>query len=60
MVLSTDKDQYDNEIHELIDDDETDEAVSSAKFTYIYPTLFTSNSWPREVALKGRIKFVDM
>ncbi|XP_065908402.1 uncharacterized protein [Dysidea avara] len=57
MVLSVDEDQYDEDIHDLKDD--SDEAVeSSAKFTYIYPTLFTSNSWPREVALKGRIKLV--
>jgi len=58
MVLSIDEDQqYDEEIHEL-NEDEADEAVSSIKFKYIYPTLFTSNSWPREVALKGRIKLV--
>jgi len=25
----------------------------------MYPVLFTSNSWPREVAVKGKVKFSE-
>ncbi|XP_065908348.1 uncharacterized protein [Dysidea avara] len=57
MVLSTKCDKFDDSVHEMKDG--SDEVVdTSTMIAYIYPTLFTSNSWPREVAMKGRVKAV--
>ena len=61
MILHTDTQQFDVEIHETKDDDEEDgDDGNAGKFvSYIYPVLFTSNSWPREIALKGKVKILD-
>ena len=62
MVLSMEKTQFDDKIHELKDDPEDDDhehLLSTASITYVYPTLFVSNKWPREVATKGKVKFND-
>ena len=60
MILSMETNRFDNNVHELKDelDDDNDHVklLSSANITYVYPTLFVSNNWPREIALKGKVK----
>ena len=59
MVPSMEADKFDDTIHELKDDPEDDDhsqSLSSTDVDYIYPTLFVSNNWPREVATKGKVK----
>ena len=59
MIMSTDNTKFDKELHETkegSDSDGDDDDNKRKDVTYIYPVLFTSNSWPREVALKGRVK----
>ena len=58
MILSTDVTVFDGEMHETGDGDtEDDNEIHKGKdVTYVYPVLFTSNSWPREIALKGKVK----
>ena len=56
MVLSIEAKHFDETIHEL--KDEPDDVNCSAAVQYIYPTLFTSNHYPREVALKGKVKIL--
>ena len=61
MVPSMEADKFDDTIHELKDDPEDDDysqSLSSTDVDYIYPTLFVSNNWPREVAAKGKVKIV--
>ena len=61
MILSMEKTQFDDRIHELKDDpedDDHDQLLSATNITYVYPTLFVSNKWPREVATKGKVKLV--
>ena len=55
MVMSTDEIKFDKEIHELKDDDD-DNYNGEKHISYVYPILFTSNRWPREVAIKGKVK----
>ena len=61
MVPSVEADKFDDMIHELKDDPEDSDhsqSLSSTNVVYIYPTLFVSNNWPREVATKGKVKIV--
>ena len=61
MVPSMETDKFNDMIHVLKDDPEDDDysqSLSSTDVTYIYPTLFVSNNWPREVAAKGKVKIV--
>ena len=58
MVLSTKCDKFDDSVHEL-KDGPVDVANTPTAISYIYPTLLTSNSWPREVAMKGRVKIIQ-
>ena len=61
MVPSVEADKFDDMIHELKDDPEDDDysqSLPSTNVVYIYPTLFVSNNWPREVATKGKVKIV--
>ena len=56
IVMSTEITQFDQHVHELKDgDDEADEIYDGKEVVYIYPVLFTSNRWPREVALKAKV-----
>ena len=60
MIMSTDETKFNKEIHELKDCDEDDGDGDDDKekhISYVYPILFTSNSWPREVAIKGKVKY---
>ena len=60
MILSADAQKFDGEIHETTDGDDDTEDGNERKFvSYIYPVLFTSNSWPREIAMKGRVKVLE-
>ena len=61
MVPSMETDKFNDMIHVLKDDPEDDDysqSLSSTDVTYIYPTLFVSNNWPREVAAKGKVKIM--
>ena len=61
MVPSMEADKFDDMIHELKDDpvnDDHSQSLPSTDVVYIYPTLFVSNNWPREVAAKGKVKIV--
>ena len=57
MILSKDTQKFDGDIHETKDGDGDDgDDSNNGKFvSYIYPVLFTSNSWPREIAMKGKV-----
>ena len=58
MIMSTEETKFNKEIHELKDYDEDDDDDKEEKhISYVYPILFTSNSWPREVAVKGKVKY---
>ena len=52
--MSTDYTRFDKELHETREagDDDDNEGKDAP---YIYPVLLTSNNWPREVALKGKV-----
>ena len=59
MVPSMEADKFDDTIHELKDDPEDDDhsqSLFSTDVDYIYPTLFVRTNWPREVAVKGKVK----
>ena len=58
IILSTDVTVFDNEMHDTGDGDTEDdnEIYKGKDVTYVYPVLLTSNSWPREIALKGKVK----
>ena len=57
MIMSTDNTKFDKELHETKEGGDGDDDDNKGKdVVYIYPVLFISNSWPREVALKGRVK----
>ena len=61
MVPSMEADRFDDMLHELKDDPEDgdhSQSLPSTDVVYIYPTLFVSNNWPREVAAKGKVKIV--
>ena len=53
MVMSTEETKFNKEVHELKDDDDEEK---EKHILYVYPILFTSNKWPREVAVKGKVK----
>jgi len=56
VVMSTELTRFDNDMHELKDGyDEASGVYDGKEVVYIYPVLFTSNRWPREVALKGKV-----
>ena len=63
MIISKDAQKFDGDIHETKDGDgdgEDDDDRNKGKFvSYIYPVLFTSNSWPREIAMKGKVNVLD-
>ena len=55
MILSTDETKFDGAVHETGDGD--GEADDEGKdVSYVYPVLLASNSYPREIALKGKVK----
>ena len=58
--MSTDYTKFDKEIHETREaaDDDDDDDNEGKDVSYIYPVLLTSRNWPREVALKGKVKIL--
>ena len=52
MIMSTDETKFNKELHESKEDGDDGEGKD---ISYIYPVLLTSNNWPREVALKGKV-----
>ena len=62
MILNKDAVKFDGDIHETKDGDDGEDGDDSIKgkyISYIYPVLFTSNSWPREIAMKGKVNVLD-
>jgi len=59
--MSTETRKFDGSIHETKDgdDEDNDDSNKGKSISYIYPVLFTSNSWPREVAMKGKVNVWD-
>ena len=57
LIMSTDYTKFDEEMHETREagDDDIDDDKEGKDVLYIYPVLLTSNNWPREVALKGKV-----
>ena len=55
MILSTDETKFDGAVHETGDGDGEDDDEGK-DVSYVYPVLLTSNSYPREIALKGKVK----
>jgi len=53
MVYGVEKSVYCKDIHELKDGYSEDEGKD---IVYIYPVLFTSNQWPRQIAKEGRVE----
>jgi len=53
MIMSTDETKFNKELHESKEDG--DDGGEGKDISYIYPVLLTSNNWPREVALKGKV-----
>ena len=65
MILSTDEQRFNGEIHESLDgggdsDSESGDDSNKGKLvSYMYPVLFTSTNWPREIALKAKVKIIE-
>ena len=60
MIMSTDHTKFDKELHETKEGGDDDDDNEGKDISYIYPVLLTSNSWPREVALKGRVNILPL
>ena len=54
LIMSTDYTKFDKELHEAGDNVDNE----GKDVSYIYPMLLTSNNWPREVALKGKVSIL--
>ena len=54
MIMSTEYAKFDKELHEARETGDDDDHEGK-EISYIYPVLLTSNNWPREVALKGKV-----
>ena len=55
LIMSTDYTKFDKEMHETREAGDDDDDNEGKDVSYIYPVLLTSNNWPREVALKGKV-----
>ena len=55
MIMSTDNTKFDKVLHETKEANDDDDDNEGRDISYIYPVLLTSNNWPREVALKGKV-----
>ena len=63
MIMSTAYTKFNKELHETkegSDDDDNEGNNEGKDISYIYPVLLTSNSWPWEVALKGRVNILPL
>ena len=52
MIIAKSPDTYCKAYHELKDGEDVEDGRAVG---YIYPVLYTSNEWPRQVALEGRV-----
>ena len=61
MILNTDALKFDGDIHETKDayGDDDDDSIKGKYISYIYPVLFSSNSWPREIVMKGKVNVLE-
>ena len=53
MVYEVEEQVYKKDYHDLKDGESNDEGRAIA---YIYPVLYSSNQWPRQIAQMGRVE----
>ena len=53
MVYGIEERVYKKDLHDLKDGESDDEGRPVA---YVYPVLYSSNQWPRQVAQMGRVE----
>ena len=56
MVCEIEEQRYKKEYHDLKDGESDDEGKPIA---YIYPVLYSSNQWPRQIAQMGRVELEE-
>ena len=52
MVMATQPDCYTKDFHDLKDGEDGDDGK---QINYVYPVLYSSNEWPKQVAQEGRV-----
>ena len=53
MVYSMEEQMYNKDLHDVKDGDSNDEGKP---VVYVYPVLYSSNQWPRQIAQIGRVE----
>ena len=53
MVYGMEEQVYKKDFHDIKDGGSDDEGI---KIVYVYPVLYSSNQWPRQVAQIGRVE----
>ena len=56
MVIAKSPDTYCKSCHELKDGEDVEEGKP---VSYVYPVLYTSNEWPRQVTQEGKVVLKD-
>lgn len=56
MVMATQPACYSKDYHDLKDGEDDDDGKP---VNYVYPVLYSSNEWPRQVAQEGRVVLKD-
>ena len=56
MVYGVEEQVYKKDFHGIKDGESDDEGK---KILYVYPVLYSSNQWPRQVAEIGRVELDD-
>ena len=52
MIIAKSPDTYCKSYHELKDGEDVEDGCP---VSYVYPVLYSSNEWPRQVAQQGRV-----
>ena len=52
MIIAKSPDTYCKSYHELKDGEDVEDGTP---VSYVYPVLYSSNEWPRQVAQQGRV-----
>lgn len=52
MVVAKSPDTYCKDYHELKDGEDVEDGKA---ISYVYPVLYSSNEWPRQVAQEGKV-----
>lgn len=56
MVYGQEEQRYKKDYHDLKDGESDDE---NKEVVYVYPVLYSSNQWPRQIAQIGRVELVE-